>query len=115
MARHAIVDLCQALRVQPQAPDPDRLPPEDFRSLMSHLAQNGVRLKDAAMAESTLASLRALYEPYVAGMAARLDLTLPPWRAPADLQDNWRSSAWDKGKSGITGISSHDLGDHPEL
>jgi len=115
MARHAVVDLSQATSVQPQPPDPDRLPPEDFRSLVSHLAQNGVKLKDAAMAESTLSSLRALYEPYVAGMAARLRLTLPPWRAPEDEQDAWRTSAWDKGKSGITGISSHDLGDHPQL
>jgi hypothetical protein len=115
MARHAVVDLSQATGVQPQPPDPDRLPPEDFRSLVSHLAQNGVKLKDVAMAESTLASLRALYEPYVAAMAVRLRLTLPPWRAPEDERDAWRTSAWDKGTSGITGISSHDLGDHPSL
>jgi hypothetical protein len=115
MARHAVVDLSQAIGVQPQPPDPDRLPPEDFRSLVSHLAQNGVKLKDVAMAESTLGSLRALYEPYVAAMAARLRLTLPPWRAPEDERDAWRTSAWDKGTSGIAGISSHDLGDHPHL
>jgi hypothetical protein len=115
MARHAVVDLSQATGVEPQPPDPDRLPPEDFRSLVSHLAQNGVKLKDVAMAESTLASLRALYEPYVAAMAVRLRLTLPPWRAPEDERDAWRTSAWDKGTSGITGISSHDLGDHPSL
>jgi hypothetical protein len=115
MARHAVVDLSQATGTQPQPPDPDRLPPEDFRSLISHLAQNGVSLKGGAMAESTLASLRALYEPYVTSLAARLRLTLPPWRAPADEHDDWRTSAWDSGASGTTGISRHDLGDHPHF
>jgi hypothetical protein len=115
MARHAVVDLSQATGVQPQPPDPDRLPPEDFRSLVSHLAQNGVSLKDAAMTESTLASLRALYEPYVAALAARLRLTLPPWRARTDDHDDWRTSAWDSGVSGTTGISRHDLDEHPHF
>jgi hypothetical protein len=82
---------------------------------VAHLAQNGVTLRDGAMAESTLASLRALYEPYVASLAARLRLTLPPWRAPEDERDAWRTSAWDSKASGATGISSRDLGDHPQL
>jgi ion channel len=115
MARHAVVDISQASGVQPQPPDPERLPPEDFRSLVSHLAQNGVNLKEPAMAESTLASLRALYEPYVTSLAARLRLTLPPWRAPADERDDWRASAWDSRTSGTTGISRHDPGDHPHF
>jgi hypothetical protein len=108
MARHAVVDLSQATGVRPRPPDPDRLPPEDFHSLRSHLAQNGVNLKEGALTETTLASLRALYEPYVARLAERLRLTLPPWRAPADETDNWRTSAFEKGASGATGISGHD-------
>jgi hypothetical protein len=115
MARHAVVDLSQAIRVRPRPPDRDRLPPEDFDSLRAHLAQNGVVLKEGALAETTLASLRALYEPYVARLAARLRLTLPPWRAPADETDNWRTSAWEKRGSGATGISGHDLDDHPHF
>jgi hypothetical protein len=115
MARHAVVDLAQATGIAPRAPDPDRLPPEDFRSLRSHLIQHGVMLKDGTMAETTLAALRGLYEPYVARMAARLHLTLPPWRSPVDEADNWRTSAWESGASGITGLSRHDLGDHPDL
>src|SRR5712692_9807783 len=39
MARHAVVDLAQAAHIAPERPDPDRLPPEDFQSLRSHLAQ----------------------------------------------------------------------------
>jgi len=115
MARHAVVDLAQASGVAPRAPSPDRLPPDDFRSLRSHLVEHGVILKDGAMAETTLATLRGLYEPYVASMAVRLRLTLPPWRSPGDEVDSWRTSAWESGASGITGLSRHDLGDHPEL
>jgi len=115
MARHAVVDLSQATGVRPLPPDPDRLPPEDFHSLRSHLAQNGVNLKEGALTETTLAALRALYEPYVARLAERLRLTLPPWRAPADETDNWRTSAFEKGASGATGISDHHRDDHPHF
>ena len=115
MARHAVVDLAQATGIAPRAPDPDRLPPEDFRSLRSHLAQHGVMVKDGAMAETTLAALRGLYEPYVARMAVRFHLALPPWRSTMGEADDWRTSAWESGASGITGLSRHDLGDHPEL
>lgn len=115
MARHAVVDLAQASGVTPRTPNPDRLPPDDLRSLRSHLAQHGVALKDGLMADTTLATLRSLYEPFVASMAARLRLTLPPWRSPADEVDSWRTSAWESGASGVAGLSRQDLGDHPEL
>jgi hypothetical protein len=115
MARHAVVDLAQATGTAPRGPETDRLPPEDFRSLQSLLIRNGVRLKEGAMAETALAAFRGLYEPYVASLAARLHLMLPPWRAPVDEADNWRTSAWEAGSSGIAGLSRHDLGEHPEL
>jgi hypothetical protein len=115
MARHAVVDLAQAIGTSPRAADPDRLPPEDFRSLRAHLVRNGVMLKDGQMAETALVAFRDLYEPYVVSMAARLTLTLPPWRTPVDETDNWRTSAWEAGSSGMGGLSRHDLGEHPEL
>lgn len=67
------------------------------------------------MVETTLAALRALYGPYVARLATRLRLTLPPWRRPSDEADSWRTGAWETGASGNTGLSRHDLGDHPHL
>jgi hypothetical protein len=115
MARHAVVDLAQATSVAPEPPDPDRLPPEDFQSLRAHLALHGVLLNEGPMTETTLASLRALYEPYVARMAVRFCLTLPPWRSSESTSDDWRTSAWETGASGNTGLSGHDLGDHDEL
>lgn len=115
MARHAVVDLAQATHVGPRAPDPDRLPPEDFQTLRAHLAQHGIALKEGAMAEATLSTLRGLYEPYVAGLAAHLRLTLPPWRSQADDADNWRTSAQMKKAARATGMKAPDLGDHPKL
>ena len=43
----------------------------------------------------TLASLRAMYEPYVTALAQRLRLSLPAWRAADHELDDWRTSAWD--------------------
>ncbi len=114
MARHAVVDLAQAIGTPPRAPDPDRMPPEDFRSLRSSLALEGVILKEGPVAERTLATLRAMYEPYVASLATRLCLALPPWRAPADEADNWRTSAWDGTDQG-TGLPRFDIGDDDHL
>jgi hypothetical protein len=95
MARHAVVDLAMVTGVRPCAPDPDRLAPEDFHSLRASLAQDGVVLKEGAVAERTLASLRAMYEPYVMALAQRLRLALPAWRAADHELDDWRTSAWD--------------------
>ncbi len=95
MARHAVVDLAMVTGAGPSPPDPDRLAPEDFHSLRASLAQDGVVLKDGAVAERTLASLRAMYEPYVTALAQRLRLSLPAWRAADHELDDWRTSAWD--------------------
>ncbi|HWM76808.1 MAG TPA: potassium channel family protein, partial [Methylomirabilota bacterium] len=97
MARHAVVDLAMVTGTRPCAPDPDRLPPEDFHSLQLSLVEDGVVLKEGAVAERTLASLRAMYEPYVTGLARRLRLALPAWRATDHELDDWRTSAWDSG------------------
>ena len=95
MARHAVVDLAMVTGTRPCAPDPDRLPPEDLRSLRLSLARDGVVLKEGPVAAQTLVSLRAMYEPYVTGLAQRLGLTLPAWRAAEPDLDDWRTSAWD--------------------
>jgi ion channel len=114
MARHTVVDLAQVMGTPPRAPDPDRMPPEDFRSLRTSLALEGVTLKEGPVAERTLATLRAMYEPYVASLAARLCVALPPWRAPENEADNWRTSAWDGSDRG-TGLPRFDIGDDDHL
>jgi hypothetical protein len=38
--------------------------------------------------------MRALYEPYVAALAERTLLPLPPWAPAADATDDWPTTAW---------------------
>src|SRR5256712_12725442 len=70
MARHAVVDLAMVTGARPSAPDPDRLAPEDFHSLRASLAQDGVVLKDGAVAERAPGPPPGLYEPSVTGLGA---------------------------------------------
>ena len=94
MARHAVVDLAQVLRRRPRAPAVDRLAREELRKLRAALAADGVVLDDSDAAEDKLAELRAMYEPYVAALAAHLLMPLPQWRVRDDGRHNWRATAW---------------------
>ena len=94
MARHAVVDLAQVLNVPP-ATGVNRLSSADFAQLREMLAATGVRLKDSIASEQDLAELRATYEPFVSALAARIQVSLPPWLPPAGTPDDWQTSAWD--------------------
>jgi hypothetical protein len=96
MARHAVVDLAQVFSTPPRRPAVDRLPPEQFAALVRHLESSGLRLRDPETAESRLAGLRALYEPYIHSLSVHLRLPLPPWTPQASRADNWQTSAWEK-------------------
>ena len=97
MARHAVVDIAQVLSVRPELDMPSRLPPEDLAVLCDRLASQGFPLLAGDDAEKTLEELRAMYEPYVAGLSHRLLMELPPWIVDRDAQDNWRTTAWEEG------------------
>jgi len=43
-----------------------------------------------------LTKLRSMYEPYVHATARNLMLTLPPWKHPEKLRDNWQAGPWDR-------------------
>jgi Ion channel len=96
MARHAAVDLAQVVnaRYDPQAPD--RLPDDDFAHLRESLAAASLQLRATDEARQKLAKLRSMYEPYVHSTARNLMLTLPPWRHPEKLRDNWQGGPWDR-------------------
>ena len=96
MARHAAVDLAQVVNARYDAAWPDRLPDEDFERLRSALEEVGLRLKSDETARAKLARLRAMYEPYVHSTARNLMLTLPPWRHPEQVRDNWQAGPWDR-------------------
>jgi len=94
MARHAAVDVAQALLAEPRPPRPERFTAADLARLHDELAEAGLRLEDDAVVADRLAALRGAYEPYVNALSKRLALSLPPWVAPEDLKENWRVTAW---------------------
>lgn len=97
MARHAVVDIAQVLSAPPQLDGTDRLPRHDLAVLCDRLAPQGLPLLAGDGAAKTLDELRAMYEPYVAGLSRRLLMELPPWLIDRDPRDNWRTTAWEEG------------------
>jgi predicted membrane protein len=96
MARHAVVDLAQIFRTAPSdlVLNTSRLPPGDLQRIREILAKNGTQLSDGEEAEQKLIELRAMYEPYVCALSAKLMMPLPPWIVGKDAIDNWKTSAW---------------------
>src|SRR3984957_6104791 len=96
MARHAPVDLAQVVNARYDAQAPDRLPDDGFQNLRDALAAANLQLRTTDEARQKLAKLRSMYEPYVHSTARNLMLTLPPWRHPEKLRDNWQGGPWDR-------------------
>jgi hypothetical protein len=67
------------------------LPAADLERLREQLAASGLVLRLDA---DRLTALRQLYEPYVAALAARIQVAVPPWLPAADAQDDWETTAW---------------------
>lgn len=96
MARHALVDLAQSFNTPPIAPDPDRLPPFDLARMRKALSAAGLSLRDGEAADRRLAELRRMYEPYVNALSQYMFMRLPHWIPPAEVIDNWQTSAWER-------------------
>jgi hypothetical protein len=96
MARHALVDLAQSFNTPPVAPDPERLPPPDVARMRRALAAAGLVLSDNEASARRLIELRRMYEPYVNAMSAYMFMRLPHWIPPAEVIDNWQTSAWER-------------------
>ncbi|HVL23624.1 MAG TPA: potassium channel family protein [Thermomicrobiales bacterium] len=95
IARHAVGDLCQVLNSPPLVSSPNRLPPSELERLRERLALAGMPLRDGDEADRQLTALRALYEPYVAALAARVQLALPSWLPQPEATDDWETTAWE--------------------
>ncbi|MGH2850458.1 MAG: two pore domain potassium channel family protein [Solirubrobacteraceae bacterium] len=95
ISRHAIADLAYTFRAKPTGDEPDRLPQADFDALLGELRAAGVELGAAPEAiHAQLTRMRQLYEPYAEVLAQTVELRLPPWLAPENPTDNWRTTAW---------------------
>jgi hypothetical protein len=94
IARHAVVDLAQVMNVPPRNPPLSRLSAGGLELIRRELDGGGMRLCESTRAETELARLRSLYEPYVHALAQHLLLELPPWMAENPRIDNWQASAF---------------------
>lgn len=92
-ARHAAVDLCRVLGLEPRPPAMDRLPPEQLDELRTSLAAAGVVLRADPAAVQKLTKLRSMYEPYVNAMSQYLTIPLPPWTSTEATREYWRTVA----------------------
>jgi hypothetical protein len=111
MARHAAVDLCQAVYAPPVEPPEDRLPAARYGALRERLDDAGLHLADGGAAEARLAELRGMYEPFVQALALRFLMPLPPVLTEAEPVDNWQTSAWMRRTVGIGQLRAAEPGD----
>ncbi len=96
MARHAAVDLAQVVNARYDPATPQRLTDEEYEGLRSMFERAGLRLRSDEYGHEKLAKLRGMYEPYVHATARNLMITLPPWKHPEKLKDNWQAGPWDR-------------------
>jgi hypothetical protein len=96
MARHAAVDLAQVVNARYDPLAPERLTDADYDALRETLAAAGLKLRTGDEARAKLDKLRSMYEPYLHSMGKNLMLSLPPWRHPAKMKDNWQAGPWDR-------------------
>jgi hypothetical protein len=103
IARHAVADLAEVLRVPPLAPAQDRLPPKDASEVRNLLIECKASSKCGEAGDNKLLQLREMYEPYLNGLSERFLMPLPSWGVGHQFVENWKRSAWGKISSGIGG------------
>jgi len=113
IARHAVVDLAEVLRVPASLPAHDRLPPKDVVQVRNLLVECRASSNCGDAGDKKLNELREMYEPYLNGLSLRLLMPLPSWGVGHRFVENWKRSAWGKISSGpadsgsTSGESSH--------
>lgn len=113
ISRHAVVDLCEVLRVRPAGPAADRLPPEEVSQVRDLLVKCGASQSCTDSGDLKLRELREMYEPYLNGLSLRLLMPLPSWGVGTKFVENWKRSAWGRISSGPSGPRGSDGGsDH---
>ena len=90
LARQVVVEMSHSLRIAPaRQRAQNRLPHETFTRMEALFNEIGLKWKGADSTEEILAALRATYEPFLEGLAARLLLALPHFLPEADAIDHW--------------------------
>src|SRR5882672_10944852 len=100
IARHAVADLAEVLRVRPAAPSADRLPPTEVAEVRDLFVKCGASHNCTEAGDLKLKELREMYEPYLNGLSLRLLMPIPSWGVGAKFVENWKRSAWGRISSG---------------
>jgi len=100
IARHAVVDLAEVLRVPPSPLKQDRLPLKDVAQVRNLLLECRPSSKCGDSGDKKLFTLREMYEPYLNGLSSRLLMPLPSWGVGQRSVENWKRSAWGRISSG---------------
>jgi hypothetical protein len=100
IARHAVVDLAEVLRVPPLPLLNDRLPAKDVVEVRNLLVECRASTKCGEAGDIKLNELRKMYEPYLNGLSARLLMQLPTWGVGRKFVENWKRTAWGRISSG---------------
>jgi hypothetical protein len=106
IARHAVVDLAEVLRVPAAHPALDRLPPKEVAQVRNLLIECRASNKCGEAGDKKLSQLREMYEPYLNGLSLRLLMPLPSWGVNQGNVENWKRSAWGRISSGSEGSGS---------
>src|SRR3984957_15491724 len=112
IARHAVVDLGEVLRVPACPRAQDRLPPKDVIQVRNFLLECRPSSKCGDAGTKKLSELRDMYEPYLNALSKRLLMPLPTWGVGQRSVENWKRTAWGKissgpGGNGESGIESN--------
>jgi hypothetical protein len=94
IGRHALGDLSQVLRAEPEFDAPDRMSEAELNALHEVLRAAGKNV-DLATFRERLNALRRGYEPYAIALSHELLMELPPWMPLDERQDNWETTAWE--------------------
>lgn len=114
IARHAAVDLTLVFKITPAPIEHDRLGPDALNQLKQLLSNVDNPLPEGERSELKLAELRAMYEPFVNGLAQYFLFRLPEFVASQPTADNWQTSAWMPRTPGLLDLPNVERGDHFE-
>ncbi len=90
MARQVLVEMAQSFQIAPSRYDGgDRLSANRYDRMVVLFAEEGVEWDAGEDVQSTLAALRATYEPLMDGLARYLLLNVPDWMPDEDAVDHW--------------------------
>jgi hypothetical protein len=96
MARHSAVDLAQIFGTHGRAAASERRHSPGEHAGLARVLQEAAVLPPGdggGGMRARLDELRALYEPYLAGLADYLQMPLPPWAPEPGRYDDWQTTA----------------------